>query len=117
MSEHLMEVLTAPVPEEVAELAPDRALDEGIKEIIEPLFRILIHNDDVTPFEYVIRSLTRNFMLSQELAEHIAETAHFEEVAVVVIRPKSEAEKLIGIARSHARADGFPLTFSMEPDE
>ena len=82
----------------------------------EPLYRILIHNDDVTPFDYVIRTLRRIFMLSQELAEHIAETAHDEQVAIVMIRPRAEAEKLIGIARTHARADGYPLTFSMEPD-
>ena len=82
----------------------------------EPLYRILIHNDDVTPLDYVIRILKRVFMLSQELAEHVAETAHEDGVAIVIIRPRPEAEKLIGIARSHARADGYPLTFSMEPD-
>jgi len=89
----------------------------GDKDVREaPLYRILIHNDDVTPFDYVIRTLKRIFMLSQELAEHIAETAHDEQVAIVMIRPRPEAEKLIGIARTHARADGYPLTFSMEPD-
>ena len=82
----------------------------------EPLYRILIHNDDVTPFDYVIRVLKRIFMLSQELAEHVAETAHEQGVAIVMIRPRPEAEKLIGIARTQARADGYPLTFSMEPD-
>lgn len=88
--------------------------DKDVRE--EPLYRILIHNDDVTPFDYVIRMLKRVFMLSQELAEHIAETAHDEGLAIVMIRPRPEAEKLIGIARTHARADGYPLTFSMEPD-
>jgi len=82
----------------------------------EPLYRILIHNDDVTPFDYVIRVLKRIFMLSQELAEHVAETAHEQGVAIVMIRPRPEAEKLIGIARTQARADGYPLTFSLEPD-
>ncbi|MBX3015287.1 MAG: ATP-dependent Clp protease adaptor ClpS [Caldilineaceae bacterium] len=88
--------------------------DKDIRE--EPLYRILIHNDDVTPYDYVVRMLKRIFMLSQELAEHVAETAHDEGVAVVMIRPRPEAEKLIGIARTHARADGYPLTFSLEPD-
>lgn len=114
MSNPLLEVLTVPPPTEVA---PNPLLDEGTQDQIEPLYRILIHNDDVTPFDYVMRILKKVFMLSQEMAEHIAETAHFEGVAVVMIRPKPEAEKLIGIARSLARADGFPLTFSMEPDE
>lgn len=98
----------------------DTLLDPIVREEedvrVEPLYRIMIHNDDVTPFDYVIRVLKRIFMLSQELAEHIAETAHDEGVAIVMIRPRPEAEKLIGIARTHARADGYPLTFSMEPD-
>ncbi len=102
------------------ETLPDSIVrdDDEIREDVrtEPLYRILIHNDDVTPLDYVIRILKRVFMLSQELAEHIAETAHEDGVAIVLIRPRPEAEKLIGIARTHARADGYPLTFSMEPD-
>lgn len=113
MSEPQLETLTAPAP---TEIAPNPVIDAGKDAVIEPLYRILIHNDDVTPLDYVIRILKRVFMLSQEMAEHIAETAHFEDVAVVMIRPKPEAEKLVGIARSLARADGFPLTFSLEPD-
>ncbi len=82
----------------------------------EPLYRVLIHNDDVTPFDYVIRILQRIFMLSDEMADHVAWTAHEDGLAVVVVRPRSEAEKLIKVARARARADGYPLTFSLEPD-
>ena len=112
----LPETLPDPIVRDDDELREDvhKDLHEDIRE--EPLYRILIHNDDVTPLEYVIRILKRVFMLSQELAEHIAETAHEDGVAIVLIRPRPEAEKLIGIARTHARADGYPLTFSMEPD-
>ncbi len=115
MSDHPMEI--AAVPAETTELVPSPTRDDTTDTVLDPLFRILIHNDDVTPFEYVIQILLKVFMLSHELAEHVAETAHFEGVAVVVIRPRPEAEKLAGIARSHARADGFPLTFSLEPEE
>ncbi|MEZ4618214.1 MAG: ATP-dependent Clp protease adaptor ClpS [Caldilineaceae bacterium] len=98
-------------------MAPDVTTDRPPADVTAPLYKVLIHNDDVTPLDYVIRILCRIFMLSQELAEHVAETAHTEEVAIVVIRPKSEAEKLVETARLQARADGFPLTFSIEPDE
>jgi len=106
-----------PTPAIATETVPDLIVDRPPSEEIAPLYKVLIHNDDVTPLDYVIRILCRVFTLSQELAEHIAETAHSEEVAIVVIRPRSEAEKLMGAARLQARADGFPLTFSMEPDE
>lgn len=77
---------------------------------------VLVHNDDVTPFEYVIRVLTGIFLLSEELADHVAQTAHSEGQAVVVVRPLPEAERLVKIARARARLDGFPLTFSLEPE-
>jgi len=108
----LPETLPDPIVRDDDEIRED--VHNDVRE--EPLYRILIHNDDVTPLDYVIRILKRVFMLSQELAEHIAETAHEDGVAIVLIRPRPEAEKLIGIARTHARADGYPLTFSMEPD-
>ncbi len=111
------EVLTAPNPATATEVMPDLVIDRTPVDNTAPLYKVLIHNDDVTPLDYVIRILRRVFTLSDELAEHIAETAHNEEVAIVVVRPRTEAEKLLGAARLQARADGFPLTFSMEPDE
>jgi len=82
---------------------------------IERRWLVLVHNDEVTPFDYVIRILTNIFLLSEEIAEHVAQTAHSEGQAVVVIRPRSEAERLVKIARARARIDGYPLTFSIEP--
>lgn len=82
----------------------------------EPRWFVIVHNDDVTPFEYVVRILTHLFMLSEEIAEHVAQTAHAEGQAIVVVRPRAEAERLVKVARMRARADGYPLTFSIEPE-
>lgn len=81
-----------------------------------PRWYVIIHNDDVTPFEYVIKVLLQLFLLSEEIAEHIANTAHSEGQAVVVVRPRNEAERLVKIAHTRARLDGYPLTFSLEPE-
>lgn len=81
-----------------------------------PRWYVIIHNDDVTPFEYVIKLLLQLFLLSEEIAEHIANTAHSEGQAVVVVRPRNEAERLVKVARTRARLDGYPLTFSLEPE-
>jgi ATP-dependent Clp protease adaptor protein ClpS len=75
---------------------------------------VLIHNDEVTPYEYVINILADLFMLSEELADHVAWTAHTKGVAVVVVRPRVEAEKLVTVARGRARSSGYPLTFTLE---
>jgi len=83
----------------------------------EPRYRILIHNDDVTPFDFVIMALRNLFKLSREIADHVTLTAHIKGVALVTVRPRSEAEKLVKKAHLAARLEGFPLTFSIEPEE
>ena len=80
------------------------------------LVTVLIHNDEVTPYAYVMYLLGDIFMLSEELADHIAWTAHTKGTAVVVVRPRAEAEKLVKVARGRARMDGYPLTFTLEQD-
>lgn len=86
----------------------------------QPVFdeqhRVLIHNDDVTPFDFVITVLKSVFRLSHEIAEHITLTAHLKGLALVVVRPKPEAERLVARAHMAARIEGFPLSFSLEPD-
>lgn len=82
----------------------------------EPPYLVLIHNDDVTPYEYVLQILARVFLLSEEIAEHVAWTAHNDGQAVVIIRPRAEARRLLTLAQSRARLDGYPLAFTMEPE-
>jgi ATP-dependent Clp protease adaptor protein ClpS len=96
----------------IAEAVPDRAADQSL----EPRYLIVIHNDDVTPYEYVLSILGRVFLLSEELAEHVAWTAHSEGSAIVIVRPREEAKRLIAVAHSRARMDGYPLRFTMEPE-
>jgi ATP-dependent Clp protease adaptor protein ClpS len=84
---------------------------------LEPLFTVFIHNDDVTPYEYVILVLLTVFKLSHEMAEHITWVAHTTGIAHVVTRPRPEAERLVNKAHAAARADGYPLTFTLEPEE
>jgi ATP-dependent Clp protease adapter protein ClpS len=76
--------------------------------------RVIIHNDEVTPYDYVIDTLNDFFLLSGEIAEHVAWTAHTRGAAVVVMRPRHEAETLVKAAHARAKMSGFPLTFSVE---
>jgi ATP-dependent Clp protease adaptor protein ClpS len=83
---------------------------------LEPLYRVLIHNDDITPYSYVIVVLSVIFKLSHELAEHITWVAHTTGIARVVTRPRGEAERLVNKAHASARLNGYPLTFTLEPE-
>lgn len=91
----------------------DTALDTARE---EP-WTILVHNDDVTPYDFVVDTLGHVFSLSAEIAETVTWEAHHKGVAPVCFRPQSEAKRLISDGHSLARAAGYPLTFSMEPKQ
>ena len=83
---------------------------------IEPPYRIFVHNDDVTPFDFVIIALQRFFDLTLLVAEQITYIAHVSGLAYVATLPKSEAEKRVGRAHFAASLEGYPLTFTIEPE-
>jgi ATP-dependent Clp protease adaptor protein ClpS len=76
--------------------------------------RVLIHNDDVTPWDFVIYVLRTVFLLGPFEAERITATAHFNNVAYVMTLPLEEAKYRVGQAHSLARAAEYPLAFSIE---
>lgn len=83
---------------------------------LEPLYRVIIHNDDVTPMDFVIHILERIFLIDRIAAIQIMYTAHYNGEAYVQTLPKSEAIRRIGRAQFAAGAEGYPLHFSMEPE-
>jgi ATP-dependent Clp protease adaptor protein ClpS len=83
---------------------------------LEPPYRVLIHNDDVTPFEFVISVLRSIFKLSAPDAWAVTTRAHVTGIAYVMTLPFEEAKYRVGQAHSLARANGYPLTFSIEPE-
>ena len=82
----------------------------------EPLYRVIIHNDDVTPMDYVIYILLQIFLLSGPGAVQVMYTAHYHGSAYVQTLPKTEAQARINKAHFAAGAEGYPLHFSMEPE-
>src|SRR5512147_511098 len=100
------------------QIAPEILIIEETEEEteLEPLYRILIHNDHVTPMDFVVHILKTVFYLSNDKALDIMMTAHFTGIAYVQTLPKSEAEKRINKAHFAAGLDGYPLHFSMEPE-
>ena len=95
---------------------PDSGISPDQKTELEPLYRVLIHNDDVTPMDFVTHILVTIFMLGYPKAVEIMLNAHNQENAVVQILPKAEAEKRINKAHFAAGLEGYPLHFSMEPE-
>jgi len=81
-----------------------------------PLYKVIIHNDPVTPMDFVVHVLKNYFYLSNNKAADIMFTAHIYNTAYVQTLAKSEAEKRINKAHFEANNAGYPLHFSMEPE-
>ena len=109
----------------VCTATPDRGVDVEVQpdvrtdelQWIEPPYRVLIHNDDVTTFEFVIDMLQKIFRLLYTQAEQVALATHVYGIALVCVRPQGEAERLVNQAIFAARLEGFPLMLTCEPDD
>ncbi len=84
---------------------------------LAPRYRVFIHNDDVTPMEFVIHVLEAIFHLPYIRALQVMLEAHETGVAHVVTLEFEEAEFRVERAHSLARGRGYPLTFTMEPED
>ena len=80
----------------------------------EPPYRVIIHNDDVTPMDFVVGVLLRIFLLSGPQALQVMYTAHVHGSAYVQTLPKPEALLRVHRAELEARLAGYPLTFTVE---
>jgi ATP-dependent Clp protease adaptor protein ClpS len=87
------------------------------EEELEKPFKVFIHNDDVTPMDFVLLVLIHFFELSPDRAYEVMLHAHNSGEAYVATFPRKEAEKRVFEAQYAARQNNYPLTFSIEPDE
>lgn len=81
-----------------------------------PPWRVLIHNDNVTPMNFVEDILMGVFALDPMRAERVMLEAHFKGIAHVVTLSLEEAEARVEKAHSLARTAKYPLTFTYEPE-
>lgn len=94
----------------------DTELDKATEDDLEPNYHVLIHNDDVTPMEFVVRILQRIFQLDPLQSEHVMWVAHYTGWAYVCTLPLPEAKKRVGKAHFAAQLEGYPLKFTIEPE-
>jgi ATP-dependent Clp protease adaptor protein ClpS len=98
------------------QITPQIEISADTKTDLDPLYRVIIHNDDVTPMDFVIHVLTTIFLLPIINAGQVMLTAHIHGTAYVQTLPKAEARKRINTAHFSAALKNYPLHFSMEPE-
>ena len=90
---------------------------EEIKTRKPPMYKVLIHNDDYTPVEWVIQVVHHVFRKPQEEAVRITLQVHQGGVGVAGIYTHEIAETKVAQVQQLAERDDFPLMCSLEPDE
>ncbi|MBI3724399.1 ATP-dependent Clp protease adaptor ClpS [bacterium] len=83
---------------------------------LAPRYRVLVHNDDVTPMDFVVGILRSVFGLSVAQSVAVMLRAHTGSVAHVTTLALEEAEVRCEKAHGLARAKRYPLTFTYEPE-
>jgi len=96
---------------------PEMAVDTATETRLAPLYRVIIHNDDVTPMDFVVRVLGEIFHLTWARSTQVMLTAHLKGLAHVVTEPLERAEFHVDQARSLSRARQYPLSFSVERED
>lgn len=81
------------------------------------LYKVILHNDDYTPREFVTIVLKVVFRMSEETGNRVMMTAHRFGSAVVVVCTREIAETKITEAMDLAKEAGMPLLFTAEPEE
>ena len=82
---------------------------------LAPQWKVILHNDDVTTFEFVIDLLRTLFKKPAAEALRLTQEVHDSGSALITITTFEHAELYVDQVKSLARPRGFPLVASMEP--
>ena len=90
---------------------------EELREDLAPLFRVICHDDPVTTMDFVVEVLRGVFKLPHLRAVELMLRVHHTGAAVIGRYPEETARRRVARATRLARANSFPLTFTIEKDD
>ncbi len=79
-----------------------------------PKYRVLLHNDDYTTMDFVVKILEEVFHKTPAEATAIMLHVHHRGVGECGVYPAEIAETKVDTVHARARAAGFPLLATME---
>ena len=95
-------------------LASENSVEDSI-EINEPdEYKVLLHNDNYTTMDFVVKVLTSVFNKSHEEANRIMLNVHKKGIGVCGIYTHEIAETKVYIVNQMATHNNFPLKCTME---
>ena len=81
------------------------------------MYNVIMHNDDVTPMDFVIFVLSKVFRYSHDDAETTMLKIHNEGAAIVGTYTRDIAESKTEKATAFARYNKFPLVITIEEEK
>ncbi|MEE9385050.1 MAG: ATP-dependent Clp protease adapter ClpS [Nannocystaceae bacterium] len=81
------------------------------------MFRVLLHNDDYTPMEFVVRLLQTLFQRTESESTAIMLRVHNDGVGVAGVYTREISETKVAQVHMVARQSECPLMASMQPDD
>ena len=81
-----------------------------------PLYKVLFHNDDYTPMEFVVHVLEKYFSKGREEATRIMLHVHHKGVGVCGVFTYEVAETKVTQVMDFSRQHGHPLQCTMEKE-
>ena len=94
---------------------PDQETEEKTR--LAPRWKVLLLDDDITTFEFVIWLLQTTFHKEPEEAVRLTWEVHDTGAALITVTSRERAELYLEQVVSLARPRGYPLTATMEPAE
>ena len=91
------------------------AVLEKTRTRFRPRWRVILHNDDITPMDYVVLFLQEVFGKNAEEAVHLMTKIHEEGVGVVYLGTKEACELKYEQSQEHKKTYGQDLKISIEP--
>jgi len=78
---------------------------------------VVLLNDDYTPREFVVTVLRAVFRMNTAQASGVMLTAHQRGVCVVAVYTREVAESKATEATEMGKREGYPLTFTTQPED
>src|SRR5699024_5678327 len=79
-----------------------------------PLYKVVLHNDDYTPMEFVVDVLLTYFSMTREQAVQIMLTVHTRGKGVAGTFTREIAETKVAMVNEYSHAHQHPLLCTME---
>ena len=102
------------MPSTTTLVEPD--VDTDSKTKLAPRWKVVLWNDDVTTFQFVIELLRSLFRKPEPEAVSLTHEIHNRGAATVEVTSRERAELYVEQVKSLARPRGFPLTATIEPE-